>query len=106
MNDDAYDAQVVRLGDAVRAVVSGEVDLLTEPDLVGKVAEVMVGPGVTSVVIDLRDVTFMDSSGLRALLKCKDQADRRQACFVLAVVDGPVTRLLDATGVRGWFAYE
>lgn len=38
---DVYDAQVVRLGDVVRAVVSGEVDLLTEPDLIGMVTAAM-----------------------------------------------------------------
>jgi anti-anti-sigma factor len=52
-------------------------------------------------------VTFIDSSGLRALLRCRDAATAQDVPFALAVGENPqVKRLLDIAGVEGWFTYE
>ena len=56
-------------------------------------------------VLDLHHVGFLDSSGLRALFRCRDQAAAKGIGFSLAVSEGPVTRLLDVAGVRDWFTY-
>ena len=50
----------------ITVVVSGELDIATAPRLAAEV-DAAVRPG-TSIVVDLADVTFMDSSGLRAIL--------------------------------------
>ena len=51
------------------------------------------------VVIDLRAVTFMDSSGLRLLVEAQQLAE--QDGFTLAVVRGPASleRLFEVTGL-------
>jgi len=84
----------------LRLEVSGEVDLLVAPDLL----DTILCAGMTSrrrrtVVVDLAGVTFMDSSGLGALL----EAQRRLPgldCNLL-VVDLPVAlrQLMDSTGL-------
>lgn len=80
------------------------VRLVGEFDLAGVPAfeqELDRGPGLheSTVVLDLRDLTFLDSSGLRALLMADRlvRADGRR--FV--VVRGPerVARVLELTGV-------
>ena len=72
---------------------------------VSKVAEVLDGlqpqaDGVRHVVLDLRGLTFMDSSGLHELVRQNEFA--RSNRHNLAVVRGTDTieRLLEVTGVR------
>ena len=79
----------------------GELDLLT----VSKVAEVIDGldpqaDGVRHLVLDLRGLTFMDSSGLHELVRQNEFA--RSNRHNLAVVRGTdaIERLLDVTGVK------
>ncbi|MBB3674289.1 STAS domain-containing protein [Modestobacter versicolor] len=47
--------------------VSGEVDSTTAPGLRNCLLEVLARPGETTVEVDLREVTFLDSAGLSAL---------------------------------------
>ncbi len=79
----------------------GELDLVT----VSKVAEVLDdlkpdADGVRHVVLDLRGLTFMDSSGLHELIKQNEFA--RSNRHNLAVVRGSpaIERLLEMTGVK------
>jgi len=78
----------------------GELDLVT----VSKVAEVLDGlepqaDGVRHVVLDLRGLTFMDSSGLHELVRQNEFARRNG--HNLAVVRGTdaIQRVLELTGV-------
>ena len=79
----------------------GELDLVT----VSKVAEVLDGlqpgaAGVRHVVLDLRGLTFMDSSGLHELIRQNEFA--RSNRHNLAVVRGTdaIQRVLELTGVE------
>ena len=56
-------------GDGVVVALSGEIDMANAASLPAVVAGVVNGD--TSVVIDLTEVTFLDSSGLRAILICE-----------------------------------
>jgi anti-sigma B factor antagonist len=90
----------------LRVAVSGELDLLTEPQLVGSLSDALAMTDAAEVVLDLTDVAFIDSSGLRALLLCRDQAQEHGLPLALALRDGPVARLLKIAGVTEWFSYE
>jgi anti-sigma B factor antagonist len=83
------------------AVISlaGEIDLATAPDAERRIAAAeKVEP--SELVIDLREVTFMDSSGLRVLLAAHHRAGENSRDF--ALVSGPaVARLLEMTGLTG-----
>jgi anti-anti-sigma factor len=60
--------RIVQDPDGVAVIIlEGEVDLATCDVIPQAVGDVLSG-GATSVVIDLEQVTFMDSQGLRALL--------------------------------------
>jgi anti-sigma B factor antagonist len=94
------------VGGTLRVAVAGELDLLTEPELVDAVSDALADTDAAGVVLDLTDVAFIDSSGLRALLLCRNQAHDHGLPLALALRDGPVVRLLNIAGVTDWFSYE
>ena len=78
--------------------LSGELDLVT----ISQVADTVealdpTGDGVRHIVLDLRDLTFMDLAGLRELLRQND--DARTNHHNLAFVRGPaaIDRVLTLT---------
>jgi len=80
---------------------AGELDLASAAMLEREIREL---PGdVERVVVDLRKVEFIDSTGLRMLLSVRNGAkrERRRLC----VVPGPprVQRIFELTGTRGLF---
>ena len=85
-------------GQAVVIGVSGELDLATAPALEAEL-QAAVASDATVLVLDLRELQFMDSTGLSVIVKTHQrlaESDRR-----LCLVRGPqqVQRLLDLTGV-------
>jgi anti-sigma B factor antagonist len=58
------------------------------------------------VVIDLNDVTFIDSSGLRSLLGASKRAAERGSEIVLRSPSASVRRLLEITGTEGQFRID
>ena len=88
-----------REGGAGVVVPVGEVDLVTVHEVRSHVREAAGQSG--RVVLDLRQVTFMDSSGLRLLVEAQQLAD--QDGFAFAVVRGPASleRLFEVTGLDG-----
>jgi len=82
-------------GTTVRIIVSGELDIATATHLREHTSRQLAEPAEL-VVLDLTDVSFIDSSGLHALLDAAAQDDSR-----LRIVPSPIClRLLDITGVR------
>lgn len=96
-----------RLGDAMRIVVSGELDVATEATFVEEAERSMASTDATRVVIDLQELAFADSSGLRGLLRCQEIATEHALALTLAIPEsGFLDRLLDVAGVKAWFSYE
>jgi anti-sigma B factor antagonist len=62
-----------RDGERGRLTLTGELDIATAPRLEEAVTA-MVGAGVKRLVIDLRPMSFMDSSGLRLFIVLCDRA--------------------------------
>ena len=104
-SDTLFTVHVEETGSTLLGTLVGELDMLTEPDLVAALGSALETTTATSCVVDLRQVAFMDSSGLRAVIVCSEQAKARGIDFSLVVEPGPVTRLLDVAGVRSWFSY-
>ena len=85
--------------EAIAVVVRGEIDLESAATLEDRFSEVL-DAGFSQVVLDLRDVSFIDSTGLRAILTM-DTATR-DAGVRFAVVQGPqpVRRLFELTSTE------
>lgn len=83
----------------------GELDLGCEEQLVNAVRDPLSSGSASEVVLDLTAVEFIDSSGLRAVLRCQEVAQEAYVPFKLCVKDGPVRRLFAITGVGHKFDY-
>ncbi|MDP9464508.1 MAG: STAS domain-containing protein [Actinomycetota bacterium] len=84
-------------------VVHGDIDVAGGPILEAALLErENEGP----VVIDLGDVFFMDSAGLRSLLGASRRARDRGTVVVLREVGSELLRLLEITGTTEHFSIE
>ncbi|HEY4278873.1 MAG TPA: STAS domain-containing protein [Conexibacter sp.] len=90
----AFDVTVQRRGATLVATTYGELDLVSAPLLV---AALRSEDDYQRLVIDLREIGFMDSSGLRLLVAEQDRAE--QHGYTLQLVRGGVetSRLLRLT---------
>lgn len=96
---DAWSLRRDAVDGEVRLAVSGELDLATAPELDQALRGAQRHARV--VVLDLRELTFMDCTGLGALLAAADRARANGDRFL--VVPGPshVDRLLTLTDIDG-----
>jgi anti-sigma B factor antagonist len=85
-------------------VVSGEVDLAVAPELRASLAE-LVDVGVRHLVVDLRPVTFLDSTGIGVLVAAAKRLHDADVTGSLRLVctDERVLRVLRLTGVLAVF---
>lgn len=79
--------------------VEGEIDLANADELAAAIEQIYSG-GSDNLVIDLNGSSFMDSTGLKTLVMADRRFvdDKRQ--FAIAVSGGPVSRLIDLSGVE------
>jgi anti-sigma B factor antagonist len=85
--------------------VTGEIDAFTSPALEQEL-EWVLGDGASSVVVDLAEVGFMDSTALRVLLKALPRFTKRGGKLVLVSDDRRVLRTLEITGLDMKFTVE
>jgi anti-sigma B factor antagonist len=92
-----FDVLTKREPTGLVVVPRGEIDLATV-DLVRDAVERDHQPG-EAVVLDLREVAFMDTSGLRYVLELTDRGNREG--FALRLVRGPraVQRVFEVSGL-------
>ena len=83
----------------VRVALAGELDLATA-DRVGAEVNGLLDRGFGDIVLDLRDLTFMDSSGIHVLLTATRAAHERGARLGVVLAPGPMARAVDLCGVR------
>jgi anti-anti-sigma factor len=94
---------VHRHGDTSEIVLEGELDLATRPTL-DEALETAMWPGpVATLLVDLTEVTFADSTTLAWLLAAHDRAQSAATRFLAVVGPGPVRTLLELTGLYGRF---
>ena len=85
--------------------VSGEVDIATVEEFLAA-AESCLDDGAKVIGVDLGGVTFIDSSGLGALVRIRNQAQEKDAEVVLENVPATVDRLLQVTGLAAAFGSD
>lgn len=79
-------------------VLAGEIDALTAP-LLGEMLSPLPGDD-GDVRLDLRDVEFIDSSGLRVIIEAHQRATDAGRRLVLAAPSRSVRRLLEISGLN------
>ena len=78
--------------------LDGELDLVTAPELEDTIAALCVD-GAHELVLDMRRVAFMDSSGLRTVLAGMDMCRQAGCDFMLIGDTGACRRVFELTGV-------
>ncbi len=78
--------------------IAGELDMNTAQTISQHLDEHLVG-GVTDVTLDLREISFMDSSGLRLLIELNDRCQQQSRRLkLISPTDETAVLVLRATG--------
>lgn len=90
---------VVTRRDGTSAVVAfeGELDAATAPDLELELAAALRSDAET-VVLDLRALVFLDSSGLRVILRARTATRQAGKSFELLRPEGAARRIFEVSG--------
>jgi anti-sigma B factor antagonist len=83
--------------------ISGEVDVYTAPQVRDRVIRLL-ADGVRHVIADLREVSFLDSTGLGALVGSLKRMREQDGSLELVVPDGKITTIFRVTGLDRVFA--
>jgi anti-anti-sigma factor len=96
----AFEIEASALSEEVSLLLlRGELDLAAAAMLRARVE----AAAIRGLIIDLREVTFIDSSALRELLNARQELQRHGSRLVLSGVPASVRRLLDMTGTAELF---
>ncbi|HEY0890840.1 MAG TPA: STAS domain-containing protein [Nocardioides sp.] len=82
--------------------ISGELDIASHGELLAH-TEPLLRSDAKVVALDVADVTFIDSSGLGALVRLQQQAVDAGRSLRLRNPPRPVTRILSLTGLADLF---
>jgi anti-anti-sigma factor len=82
--------------------LSGELDLAGAPSVAARVDALRGNGRPARVVVDLSQLEFCDSTGLRALIGAATEVRAAGGRLVLTVAEGNVARLLLITGAAEW----
>jgi anti-sigma B factor antagonist len=99
-----FDLQVERNGGRARVAVRGELDLGTAGRLERCLAELL--ERREPVLLDLRELTFMDSTGLCALLKAREQAQAHDWALAMVRPRGQALTTLRQSGAERLLPFE
>ena len=87
---------------SARLILRGELDAASDRDATRALGDLL-GRGFDRVIIDLRRVDFMDSTGVKFLLDARDAARGLGVKLALAYTTGLVERVLIVSGVAALF---
>jgi anti-sigma B factor antagonist len=100
---ESFHQEVIPAGsDCAVLRIVGEVDVYTTPQLREQVIR-LVNDGVCHVVADLRDVEFLDSTGLGALVGSLKRLRFRDGTFELVIGSGRALQIIQITGLTNAF---
>lgn len=85
-------------GKVVTGLITGEIDAFTAPILREKLAEIQLKEGLL-VELDLKDVSYMDSTGLGAFVGFYKSANMSKSHLKLTGLSSRLKRLFDITGL-------
>lgn len=95
------DIEIKQVGDVMVAKLAGEINGATTPELQEQLLP-LIQPGC-KVVLDLHDVTYMSSAGLRTLLLLYRQIDNENGAVVLTGLSEVLRDTMSITGFLDFF---
>jgi anti-sigma B factor antagonist len=94
-----FSARIESHGGVAHISLSGELDLSTAPDLERHLAP-FVPDGVSTIMLDLRDLAFTDATGIRAFIAARNRFKISGRRLVLVGATPVVRRMFDMTGTQ------
>jgi anti-sigma B factor antagonist len=94
--------EIRRLQDAQVAVVNGRLDLRSAPELRDQATGALAAGG-GSLVLDLADVEFIDSSGLGVLIGLQREAQRLSGRLAIVPPRGSAQQIFALTRTESFF---
>jgi anti-sigma B factor antagonist len=93
------DVRIEREDEIVVAVLTGEVDLSNAASVRQQIAE-SVTPGDDALLVDLSELSFIDSAGLHMVIELGTALDERRQHLLLCVSRGsPIERAIEIIGL-------
>jgi anti-sigma B factor antagonist len=93
-----FSREVTTAGEICLVTLSGELDMSTAEGLTDWLVEV----AGSAVVVDLSGLTFMDSSGISALVTARNRMTEDGKDFILTRPGTIVMRALEVVGLAEW----
>jgi anti-anti-sigma factor len=88
-------------GDGFLITISGEIDLFNEHHVVSAARSALCRTPCETVTVDLAGVTFMDCSGLAALLTVKSECEQRSALLAITNPSSAIRHLVKLAKLDG-----
>jgi anti-sigma B factor antagonist len=89
--------QVDVVGGCHTLCLSGELDMASAPELEAAVALAL--PGAREIVLDIQELTFIDSTGLRVIVASLDSCKRRDTALRVTRARPQARRLFELAGL-------
>jgi anti-sigma B factor antagonist len=88
------------VGSEVVVALKGELDASTAPGLTDVLSDATQPAGIVGLVLDMADLQFLDSAGLRVIIRARnDLLERRSGTVRIVNAEGVVARVLEITGI-------
>ena len=97
-----FSLEVVEVSGSIRLVLRGELDAASVPAANRALRELLEG-GSDRVILDLTELDFIDSMGVKFLIDGRDAAHGLEVELALAYGEGVVKRVLTVSGVASLF---
>ena len=94
-----FTAEVESRNGVVHIALGGELDMVSVPILAEHLARYE-SDGIAAIVLDLRNLTFLDSSGLHAFLRARKHAEANGHRLVLIGATQRTRRVFELTGTQ------
>lgn len=88
------------LRDAVTVVIAGELDHFAAPQIRHELDQIVGDPNVVHLVLDLENLTFMDSSGIGVLLGRLRALQARGGTLSVKNMQPPIEKLFRLSGLQ------
>lgn len=91
---------VQAMRNAVTVVIAGELDHFAAPQIRRRLDDILSDPAVTHMVLDLENLTFMDSSGIGVLLGRLRELQARGGTLSVKNMQPSVEKLFRLSGLQ------
>lgn len=90
------DIKMDKQGNKLKVSLSGRLDTVTSPEMESKVLGNL--DGIEELVLDLNELSYMSSAGLRVVLACQKRINAVQGSMVVKNANELIMDIFDATG--------